>query len=81
MSVKVTGRGSVPPLRHIRCVEISANVLTYSAEVKCETNTVCKDGYCIKSYAGQECTAIGAKKCGELNNVLTCGDYNNDGCL
>ncbi len=55
--------------------------LIYSSEIKCDTNTVCKDGYCIKSCVNQECSAIGAKKCGEENNVLTCDDYNNDGCL
>jgi hypothetical protein len=39
----------------------------------------CVNGFCMELCQNQ-CTAIGAKEC-ELNSVITCNDYNFDGCL
>ncbi|MBM4386237.1 MAG: hypothetical protein FJ088_00770, partial [Deltaproteobacteria bacterium] len=53
----------------------------WSAVIKCEPGKVCKEGECVPACADQECTAVGAHKCGENNVVLECGDYDGDGCL
>ena len=45
----------------------------------CGAGLVCSGGFCATTCQN-ECTVSGAVKC-EGNNVVTCGDANNDGCL
>lgn len=63
--------------------ELAANGCYYfSAPVPCPTNTVCVPGTgCVEACKDQPCTAIGAKKCENTSDVVTCGDYDGDGCL
>lgn len=47
----------------------------------CAQGTVCKWGECVSACPDQPCTAVGAKSCDTGNQVLTCGDYDANGCL
>ncbi|NUN13526.1 MAG: right-handed parallel beta-helix repeat-containing protein [Myxococcales bacterium] len=54
----------------------------WSSLSPCPTKTVCVDGACVDACMDQPCTSIGAKKCGDAaTEIVTCGDYNGDGCL
>ncbi len=57
----------------------SDGCLKWGNATPCGESLVCSRGFC-SSECLSECTAIGAKKC-LANAVVTCGDYNTDGCL
>jgi len=53
----------------------------WSLPTGCGTGLTCVGGECVSGCAVQECTAIGAKTCDTENQVLECGDFDDDGCL
>ena len=53
----------------------------WSDVVACSPGTICNGGECVVSCPGQECTVVGAHKCGDDATVLECGDFDGDGCL
>ncbi len=57
----------------------SDGCLTWGSVANCKQDQVCSAGACL-DQCKSECTAVGAKKC-DLDKIVTCGDYNSDGCL
>jgi formylglycine-generating enzyme required for sulfatase activity len=57
----------------------SDDCLEWGTVVPCEQGEVCSSGFCV-STCSDECTVDGATKC-VVNSVVTCGDYNSDGCM
>ena len=53
--------------------------LEWGNPIQCPDGLVCAGGFCATSCASA-CTVMNATKC-EGNAVVTCGDYNGDGCL
>ncbi len=53
--------------------------LTWGTVVNCAQAETCSSGACL-TQCKNECTAVGAKKC-DLDKIVTCGDFNKDGCL
>jgi hypothetical protein len=53
--------------------------LEWGTVINCGKDQTCSNNMC-KDKCENSCTAIGAKKC-ELNAVVKCDDYNDDGCL
>ncbi len=55
--------------------------LEWGAVQSCAAGTACVGGKCEAACANQPCTAMGAKKCSEAGEVVSCGDFDGDGCL
>ncbi|HQP95156.1 MAG TPA: PKD domain-containing protein [Myxococcota bacterium] len=66
--------------RVIECGDFDSDgCLQWGNPTACQGGLVCARGFCGEDCLN-ECTTIGAKKC-DSNSVVTCGDYNSDGCL
>jgi len=53
--------------------------LEWSTPETCGAGEVCSGGHCA-STCTNECSVVGAKRC-EMDAVVTCADYDEDGCL
>ncbi len=53
----------------------------WSDVVTCGATEVCSAGKCAPKCPDQDCTAAGAKKCDANGKIVTCFDFNGDGCL
>ena len=65
-----------------RCIDADNDgCFAWTDTTACAATEVCTDGACAPKCPDQDCTATGAKKCSADGKIVTCFDFNGDGCL
>ena len=74
------GKTAVPAIQ--RCADPEGDgCYAWSEPKACDQGEICHEGACAPKCPDQDCTVVGATKCGPTGEVLRCHDFNGDGCL